>query len=110
MRWKRTKQLSRRLACFGVSVDGILVNFDRNNEGIVLKILEGNKLELRSGENTETGKWSDVEKGIQIQSGSEKIEAIVDDGVFTLDIDDNFHKADEDPTAKEQEITDQSIM
>lgn len=99
---------------FAVSGEGLLVDFDRNNkEGIVLKVLEGNKLELKMGERTETGKWTDIENGIEIQSGSEKIPAIVEDGVLSLDIDGNviyFHKADEEPAGKEKEITDQSFM
>ncbi len=99
---------------FAMSADGMTVSFERNNpEGIAIKILEDGKIELKMGKDTHTGKWEEVENGIEISSGKDKGPGTLEDGVLTLDIEGSkihFHKQDAEQTAKEKEIVDGATM
>lgn len=99
---------------FAMEGEGLGVSFDRNNkEGLLLDVLEGNKIELKMGEKTEKGKWKDVENGLEISSGGKTEVATFEDGVLTMDIEGykaHFHKLDAEETAKEKEIVASTMM
>ncbi|MDO5649215.1 MAG: hypothetical protein Q4G11_01320 [Gallicola sp.] len=99
---------------FAMSAEGMTVSFDRNNpEGVAINILEDGNIELKLGKDTQTGKWKEVENGIEISSGKDKGTGTLEDGVLTLDIEGSkihFHKQDAEATAKEKEIVDGATM
>lgn len=99
---------------FALSAEGMTVSFDRNDtKGIVMTLLEDGKTEFKVGDQTETGKWTETDTGVEIESGGMKMPGTLEDGVLSFDLDGAqmfCHKLDAEVTAKEQEIVDGATM